>query len=218
VPARPARPRPRCRRSLRAAFLLFALSLTGTCSLPTRPAGIRVEVVRVIDGDTVVLTDDRRVRLLGLDAPELASGGSGAQCFASESAAFLTLTIARCEGRVRLETDRVACDRYGRTLAYLWDERGNMLNEVILREGYAVFMQGDAERWAERLAAAEAEARANRRGLWHPEACGGSPRQVRPGLATRSEQVSYRTGLRPRLSPSFSAVTVMWPLGGMVFK
>jgi len=66
-------------------------------------------VVRVVDGDTVVLADDTRVRLLGIDAPE-----SG-ECGFAEAAAKLTELV---QGRsVILTGDEL--DRFGRRLAYI---------------------------------------------------------------------------------------------------
>jgi micrococcal nuclease len=127
-------------------------------------------VERVIDGDTLVLEGGTRVRLLGLDAPEVGYGGKEPEYFAPASKAFLEQLVQKAGGELRLEYDRVRIDMYGRTLAYLWNREGGFLNEIILLEGYAVFYEGDALRWRERLRLAAEEARRNQRGLWHPGA------------------------------------------------
>lgn len=131
-----------------------------------------VSVHRVIDGDTLLLEDDRRVRLLGLDAPEMGWGGGSPECFAPEATAYLALLISETGGRIRLETDERRLDVYERELAYLWNRQGEMLNEKILREGYAIFIpESDAIRWNVRLRQAGEEAMQSLRGLWHPDAC-----------------------------------------------
>ncbi len=153
-------------------FLLCGLHLLlSSCSQLTASEEW-VSVDRVIDGDTLLLEDDRRVRLLGLDAPEMGRGGGSPECFAPEATAYLTLLISETEGRIRLETDKRRLDVYGRVLAYLWNRQGEMLNEKILREGYALFVpESDAIRWNDRLRQAGEEARRSLRGLWHPDAC-----------------------------------------------
>lgn len=149
---------------------VISILVTSRCTIPVRFEE-RVRVERVIDGDTLVLEDGRRVRLLGLDAPELGYGGSESECYAPESKAFLELIVGQAKGEFSLEYDEIRFDRYNRTLAYIWNGKNRMLNEIILREGYAVFRAGDAVRWLERLRQAEAEARLARRGLWHPAVC-----------------------------------------------
>jgi endonuclease YncB( thermonuclease family) len=131
-----------------------------------------VSVNRVIDGDTLLLEDDRKVRLLGLDAPEMDWGGGLGECFAPEAAAYLDLLVAEAGGCIRLETDKRHFDIYGRVLAYLWNRSGELLNEKLLREGYAVYVpESDAIRWNDRLRQAGEEAETSLRGLWHPDAC-----------------------------------------------
>ena len=157
-------------RALSALLVLITIGrLLGACT-PLAPASDGIVVERIIDGDTLVLVDGIRVRLLGLDAPELARGGVEAECFGPEAKAFLEALVSAAGWRIRLEYEAVRRDRYGRTLAYLWD-RDRLLNEIILKEGYARFFAGDAVRWRNRLEAAGAEARTGYRGMWHPDAC-----------------------------------------------
>jgi len=85
---------------------------------PDRPA----RVACVIDGDTVDLGgcgafNEERVRLLGIDAPELASGGRPTECFGDEATDVLRALVDRRD--VRLEFERGCIDPFGRTLAWL---------------------------------------------------------------------------------------------------
>lgn len=105
------------------------------CPLPqeTREARVRY----VIDGDTVRLVDGRRIRLIGLDTPELARKGQPDEPFAQAARVRLAELIAANGDRVRLQYGAERRDRYGRTLAHLYDDQGRNLEEILLREGYA---------------------------------------------------------------------------------
>jgi len=132
-----------------------------------------------VDGDTLDVCDAGRtvrVRLIGIDTPELHSSAKlDAQLRRGWDAAVIRRLgrMARDEtrrlignGPVRLELDAQTHDRYGRLLAYVW--RGEVLvNAELLRGGYAVRLTIPPNvRYAERFAASEADAREARRGLW----------------------------------------------------
>ena len=137
-----------------------------------RTAAPYVEVVEVVDGDTVVvaLPDGTRdtVRLLGVDTPETRHPTRPVGCFGPEASAF---TRTRLLGRtVRLESDTERRDAYGRRLAYVWLD-GERFNDELLRAGYARFLvipPNDA--YGRALLRAELAARDAGRGLW--SACG----------------------------------------------
>ena len=87
-----------------------------------------VTVSKVVDGDTVELSDGRRVRYIGLNTPERD------QPYYQEATEANRQLV---EGRqVRLEFDQDTFDQYGRTLAYVWVE-GQMANLTMLRQGFA---------------------------------------------------------------------------------
>lgn len=120
------------------------------------------KVVRVIDGDTLVLADGRRVRLAQVDAPETY------QCFGSEATEALRRMTDGKSVTLRRPPTGPAVDRYGRTLADVVVV-GRSVNEALVRDGdagwYEQFADEDAD-LARRLAAAEQSARASHRGLW----------------------------------------------------
>jgi endonuclease YncB( thermonuclease family) len=137
-------------------------------------------VERVVDGDTLLLGNGERVRLLQIDAPE-----AGEECYAGRATAELMRLVPRGR-RIALETDSVsdARDRYGRLLRYVHVRRTNV-NVELVRQGAATpyFYDGQRGTYARRLLAAVAEARRARRGMWghclvvwHPE----SPVTTRP--------------------------------------
>ncbi len=105
------------------------------CPLPQKTSEARVQYV--IDGDTVRLVDGRRIRLIGLDTPELARKGLPDEPFAQAARVRLAELVAANGDRVRLQYGTERRDRYGRTLAHLYDDQGRNLEEILLREGYA---------------------------------------------------------------------------------
>lgn len=142
--------------------LLLALAL-----LPLA-ASARTEgatVAEVIDGDTVRLTDDRHVRLIGINAPELGRDHAPDEPFAAPARERLR---ALAQGRaVKLVFEAEPRDHYGRWLAHVVLPDGRSAGEILLREGLASLVAippnvGELKR----LQSAEAEGHAARRGIW----------------------------------------------------
>lgn len=131
------------------------------------------EVLRVIDGDTLVLDRQEKLRLLGIDAPETehTRRKGGAECFGKEASAHVReLVVGR---RVRLEFEPGELrDRYGRTLAWVQLGDGTSLNETLVRQGYARVYRHMPRSRRDAFQAAEREARRAGRGLWG-RACEG---------------------------------------------
>ena len=122
-------------------------------------------MVRVQDGDTVVLEGDRKVRLLGIDAPELEREGQPADFLAHKAKKVLT-GLAQGK-RVRLEYDKLRYDRFGRILAFLFLPDGTNLSRELVRQGMArVYTVKPNMRYRNDLLAAQREAIQARRGIW----------------------------------------------------
>lgn len=122
----------------------------------------------VVDGDTIAVRDgviEKRVRLLNIDTPEMGGEGQPSECFAKEAGARLAELLP--EGtRISLEYDIEVKDRYGRDLAGVF-KGDEFVNEVMAREGLARAMViPPNERFYERIRAAEAEAAAEKLGIF----------------------------------------------------
>jgi micrococcal nuclease len=139
---------------------------SGRCSLTAL-------VTRVFDGDTLEAAGVGRIRLLGIDAPELGGRFERPAPFALEARERLrALALHRW---VRVECDAVRRDNYGRRLGYVFLGSGEFVNAQLVREGLArVSARTRLHHWDE-LRRAEDEARAYRRGMW-----GQSPRLPAP--------------------------------------
>jgi micrococcal nuclease len=142
-------------------------------------AAMTAVVVRVVDGDTLVLRiagRPLRVRLIGVDAPET---WLRHDCFGAAATRGLR-RLTPPGARLRAAGDVRETDRYGRRLLYLWTPQGVFVNAALVRAGFAraLTIPPDTSR-ATTLADAEAAARRARAGLWRPALAGC-------GLARRS--------------------------------
>ena len=139
------------------------------------PAGSGV-VTHPVDGDTLDVRIggvEERVRLIGIDTPESVAEDRPVECYGPEAKDRLA-ELLPVGTEVRLERDVEARDRYGRFLAYVFRADDDLhVNRVLVAEGFAEArrFEPNVARQAE-LDAAEAEARAEQRGLW--PACGST--------------------------------------------
>ena len=157
----------RLRALILATLVIFPLA----CGGMHRGASTAATIARVLDGDTIVLTDGRHVRLVQLDAPETDED----ECYAAEAKGVL-IRLLPFGTEVEIETDPALdkVDRYGRTLAYV-KKGGANINLELVREGAAApwFFDGDRGGYASDFLEAGRDARAHQRGLWG--ACPGTP-------------------------------------------
>lgn len=129
-------------------------------------------VVRVVDGDTVVLRSAGKSRLIGIDTPEVFGHP---ECFGEAASVFAKRTL-RPGMPVQVKRDAEPRDRYGRSLIYLTLPDGRSFNELLVAEGLAVPLAITPNvRHAARLRSLADRARSARVGLWSPRTCGGRP-------------------------------------------
>jgi micrococcal nuclease len=146
-----------------AAALALLAAATPATAQPHEARAARI-VKRVVDGDTLVLLGGERVRLLGLDAPELDSPDARTARLAREAAAFARGLAER--RHVYLQLDRRHRDRHGRTLAYVFLADGRLLNAELVKRGHArAYTRFPFMRRAQ-FQRLEREARKERRGMW----------------------------------------------------
>ena len=127
-----------------------------------------VTVGRVLDGDTFRTSHGERIRLLGINTPEIAHENSPAQPLGHAATQALKRMI---DGQtVRLAFDKQRKDAYGRTLAQVYLRGGLWVNGELVRLGMAhVYTFTPNFRWASRLLALEKAARRARLGIWANE-------------------------------------------------
>jgi micrococcal nuclease len=146
-----------------------------------QPPGLpTATVVEVIDGDTVDVRLDGqvvRLRLIGIDTPEVVDPRQPVQCFGREASAK---AHALLDGQtVALEADPTQDDRdrYGRLLRYVWLPDGRPFNLEMIAQGYAFEYTYDLPyKYQAQFQQAERVAREQGRGLWSPATCNGERR------------------------------------------
>lgn len=131
-------------------------------------------VVRIQDGDTLTLDDDRKIRLLGINTPEVRHGSNEAE--AGGEAAKKWLKARLLHKRIRLIGDTEATDKYGRTLAHVFTENDEHINKTLVETGLAaVNIYPPNLLYSDDLIAAGEVAELAKRGIWGLKAYDSKP-------------------------------------------
>ncbi len=165
----------------RVVKVLSVLILLMATSLPLH-AQETYEVLRVVDGDTLKVLyhgNAESLRLIGIDTPEsrvnsrakneskrTGQGLNTLLAMGKEATKFVK-TLVNENDHIRIEFDVQKRDKYGRLLGYVYLSNGKMLNEEILKAGYANLMTYPPNvKYQERFLRPYREAREEKRGLW----------------------------------------------------
>lgn len=124
------------------------------------------DVQEVVDGDTLVCSTGQRVRLLGVDAPELARNGRPQQCHAKSARRALTSLVGGRTVTLHADDGQPARDVYGRTLAYAASAGQNVSVQLVQGGNARARTSRPALAVASQLDRAEQAARSHRSGLW----------------------------------------------------
>jgi len=148
-----------------------------------RPEGQGKDLVlKVVDGDTLTIERKGRresIRLIGIDAPESRANQKARKDAERNGKDLSTITglgkkatryvksLVKPGDLVRVEFDTQIRDKYGRLLGYVFLSDGRMLNEEIVKAGYAsLYTVPPNVKYRDRFQKADQEARENNRGLW----------------------------------------------------
>jgi len=119
----------------------------------------------IFDGDTFRTRSGERIRLLGINTPEVAHNAQAPQAYAKEAKRRLRQLILGKSVRLRLDKEKR--DKYGRTLAQVYLRDGRWVNQIMVDEGLAhVYTFAPNFYWADALLRTEQAARRDMRGLW----------------------------------------------------
>ena len=167
-----------------ALTLLVALFLAS----PSPCSGDSALVRQVYDGDTILLADGRKVRYLGIDAPEIDHEGGRSEVLAWEALRFNRRLVKG--NSVRLEFDGEKKDRYGRLLAYVFLPDGGMVNALLLKHGLAhvLFFPSISNRYREFFLRCQQEAMESGKGLW-----GKSVKRIAPYYLGNRRTLRFHT-------------------------
>ncbi|OHD26390.1 MAG: hypothetical protein A2Y38_20530 [Spirochaetes bacterium GWB1_59_5] len=129
-------------------------------------------VIRIVDGDTIVVSfdpatglgDKEKVRLIGVNTPETVDPRKPVERYGAEASRFVSDSIL---GRtVRLAFEPAMRDYFGRLLAYIFLEDGACFNIEIIAQGYGFAYTKYPFLFMDDFRKAERKARESKRGLW----------------------------------------------------
>ncbi|MGA8046980.1 MAG: thermonuclease family protein [Dermatophilaceae bacterium] len=158
-----------------AATISPATEESASASSPGAGGGVVVPVVGIVDGDTLRVRVDgvtERLRVIGLDAPELSDG----ECLAQEAASRMQSLVQSRDVRIVADPTQDDRDVYDRLLRHVWTLDGRSVARELIAEGlareytYAAPYDGVADHRT-----AEAEAVAAGRGIWGPACSAPAP-------------------------------------------
>ncbi|MCZ6862293.1 MAG: thermonuclease family protein [Alphaproteobacteria bacterium] len=146
------------------AVLVVFHAAGALAELKQEGAGI---VKSVVDGDTLILTDGREIRLVGIQAPKLPLGRRGFKAWPLAGEAKQALEKLTLGKRLTLSFGGRRMDRHGRWLAHLHTKSRLWVQGALLKEGMArVYSFADNRAVIAEMLALERESRAAKRGIW----------------------------------------------------
>lgn len=148
---------------------------TNTTAKTTSEQSAFGRVIRVYDGDTIAVRIENKIekiRLLGIDTPEIRDKRGISQCYSKDAKKFL---ISRINNKtVRLTRDSISKNRdvYGRLLRYVYVE-SNLINAELLTKGYAYTYTRSPIEKLDRFLGYEKNAKKYQKGIWNIKTCAG---------------------------------------------
>ena len=142
-------------------ILYFFILLTTICQAEW------AYVEYVIDGDTIILDTQQRVRLIGVDTPEINwKNKKKSEVYAIKAKLYLEKLILKKKIRLEKELLQKEFDRYGRRLAYIYLENGLFINEELIRLGYGESIKMFPYKYKKRFKKIEIQAKKKKKGIW----------------------------------------------------
>lgn len=132
-------------------------------------------VVKVVDGDTFdvdIRGTSTRIRLIGVDTPEVVDPRKPVQCFGREASDKAKALLANQVVRLESDSTQGDKDKYGRILRYVFLTDGTSFNKMMIEEGYAhEYTYKTPYKYQTEFKAAQTEAQREARGLWGQGVC-----------------------------------------------
>lgn len=165
-------------------------------------------VTRVVDGDTLRIDREEKVRLIGVDTPETKHPTKPVQYFGKEASLFTQNAV---EHRwVTLDYEIHKRDKYGRLLAYVHRSPDSFfLNAELIKQGYGFAYTRFPFRYMSEFREYETQARSEGRGLWQRD----KREQPVPAVERQSGVLSAES---ETVAPSAPSSTIEKPPGSAV--
>lgn len=135
-------------------------------------------VTKVTDGDTIHINMngiDEKVRLIGINTPETVDPRTTVQCFGKEASDRMKSLANGKIVSLEFDDSQNYRDSYGRLLAYVYLEDGQMLNRKMIADGYAYeYTYMTPYKYQKEFRELQTFARTSGRGLWAKDTCNGN--------------------------------------------
>ncbi len=132
-------------------------------------------VSRVVDGDTIdvlINNETKRVRIIGLDTPEVVDPRREVECFGPEASAYAKELLENKYVRLEMDSTQDIEDKYGRLLRHVILDDGRSFAEIMISQGYAhEYTYYKPYKYQKEYLLAETEAKQADLGIWAEEAC-----------------------------------------------
>lgn len=136
--------------------------------LKINPGNAFFQVKKIFDGDTILLTNGTKIRLLGINTPEVEIRNKSAQPFGDEAKQWLEKALL--DQKVYLIMDVEKKDKYGRTLAHVFTQTRRHINLELVEKGLAtVNIHPPSLKYTDELLLAQDQAESKKIGLWQHE-------------------------------------------------
>ncbi|OGG41600.1 hypothetical protein A2837_00200 [Candidatus Kaiserbacteria bacterium RIFCSPHIGHO2_01_FULL_46_22] len=150
---------------------------SGDQALPQESLTDSYEVLKVIDGDTIVVNKNgisETIRMIGVDTPETVHPSKAVQCFGVEASSQTKSWLVGQSVRLEIDSSQGERDKYGRMLAYVFRADGLFINQELIAKGFAYeYTYNLPYKYQAEFKAAEEKARTDKQGLWAESACAG---------------------------------------------
>lgn len=150
----------------------------GLATTTPNTVGIYYDVTKITDGDTIHITMegvDETVRLIGINTPESVDPRRAVECFGKEASERMKDLAKGKIVKLEYDNSQALRDAYGRLLAYVYLEDGQMLNRKMVAEGYAYeYTYMTPYKYQAEFRELQKLAQSAGRGLWADTTCNGS--------------------------------------------
>ena len=150
----------------------------GIATSTQNTVGVYYDVIKITDGDTIHISMDGRdetVRLIGINTPETVDPRRAVECFGKEASVRIKEIASGKIVRLEYDDSQSVRDTYGRLLAYVYLEDGQMINRKMIAEGYAYeYTYLTPYHYQQEFRDLQRLAQSAKRGLWAEETCNGS--------------------------------------------
>ncbi|MCJ7772581.1 MAG: thermonuclease family protein, partial [Desulfobacterales bacterium] len=150
-------------KKIKISNILFYLIILCFCSSPSADQFYTVK--SIIDGDTIILSNQKFIRYIGIDSPEINHKTGVAEPFGFEAKKINEKLISK--KTIRLEYDIQEKDHFGRVLAYVYTRDGTFINKEIIQNGYAwILFKPPNTKHGKELLFSQRDAMNNKLGIW----------------------------------------------------